>query len=305
MFSRLVLALTTGPIYGFLATLAVVPVSIVLGVLVFLLTSAVQIDGSPGATIAAFFVLIVAGLFSVAINIIVTVQMARYAASFAGAKPIGQQPPFITAFWRGLVVMILFVVFSVLLGATVSVLMQSFWASLGLPQMTQTQIRIWLEGLAAYAEGTRSAGEASDALEYALLGVQFYLWISVTVLGMLLVPRVCGFGLDSARIWSARYLLFRFLVMIPCCAAVLAIFAEAIVFGLGLLAPEMPPVAWRMASATIQISFITGTVFAVEAMLLAAARDYGIERREALVELERMHPRNFRAMLDERMHDAE
>lgn len=305
MFSRLVVALVTGPVWGILATLAVIPLSVAMGVFVFLLASVGGTADEPGAVVAAFFILIATLIVSLAIAILVTVQMARYAASFSGAKRLSEQPPFMTAFWRGVVMMILYVIFSVLLGVTVSVLFASFWAETGLTQMDASRILDWTNRFEAYTAGSDPGDVDTSAFDYVILGYQAYSWITIMVLAMLMIPRVCGFGLESAKVWSAGYLALRFFVVIPCCAAVLAVFAAAVAWGLGAFVPGESGGLERMVFFAIQTTFITGAAFAAEAMLLAAARDYGVERREALVALERANPRDFRAILAERMNDGE
>lgn len=305
MFSRLVLALVTGPIYGILATLAVIPLSIATGVLVYLLASVGGTADEPGAVVAAFFILIAVLIVSLVIAILVTVQLARYAASFSGAQRLREQPPFMTAFWRGVVMMILYVVFSILLGVTAWLLFAGYWAETSLTDLQMARMLDWSEGLDAYVSGESTVGADTASFDYAILAYQVYSWITIMVLAMLMIPRVCGFGLESAKVWSVGYLALRFLVLLPCSAAILAVVAAAVAWGAGALVTGDSSGLERMVFFTVQMTFITGAAFAVEAMLLAAARDVATERREALIALEREHPRNFRAILAERMNDGE
>lgn len=296
MAARLIIAVLSSPWYGVMAVLAALPLSLVGSVTIVLLSAAMSDESSAKAVVVNLLVGIGLLILSLVVQIAVTVQTARYAGAFSGAKRLTQQPPFLQAFLRGLLVLLLLNVFFFLLTFAISVLAQKLWISWGLPVLNQTATADWIANLFAYmmlgpAAGPEAASAGAFIEVLKLVGV-FY----TMTLAVLLVPRVCGIGFEASSVWSWRFILARLFIGIPCCSLMTLIVAEGLVIALQFLFGEAISLFAYLISFVLQMSLITGIAFAFEALLLKSATERAEEYKEAIKILEQENPVNYRAM---------
>lgn len=195
---QLLLRLAVAPFIGLLITLATIPMMAIAGggIVAFL-----TIGGAPGIGIVAIAVVFILILM----NAIVT-QMARYAGSFSGALRLSEQIPFRKAFWRVLIILILFSVawFVLALGLIFAFAQNgpdvlAFMGSIGV----QGDDDASEEALIAFLE-------SKWFLSYTLLTM-----LTSAVQALILVPAACGMGERFALAWTGTYFMQRLVLVIP------------------------------------------------------------------------------------------
>lgn len=296
MIVRLVLALLMAPWYGMLAVLATIPLMVVMVVLVGVLVSVTPEGRGLDALAAAVVMAIFTGLVAFFMQVMISVQQARYAGAFSGAMPLGSQPPFMKAYWRGFFIILLFAIFTGLLMFSAIAIVRDLWVVWELPRPGSAEIAEWAARLGRYLEeGGRAEGETST-IAWTVFGLRAFGMVYSALLALVMVPRVCGIGSEGGRTWTLGYFLFRIFVAVPCCALMTAILAGGLIMGVEFWTGEWPaPVRFAVA-ASLEAGFFGGIMFAFEAMLLRAGREVRDEALQALEVIERGDPQDYRAL---------
>lgn len=296
MFVRLVIALITSPIYGVLAALATLPLILFSGVLSVVLSSLMPTEGGTEVLVIAIIAVPLALIASFMIQVLITVQTARYAASFSGAKALKAQPSFTTAFWRGFFVILLFTIAIILLTICTFVLLREYWDAIGLPRPDPEEIQAWVAQLLLYLEIGEALGPDARMIGWTILGAQAMGLLYYVLLALVLVPRVSGIGSEGGRTWTGGYLAFRIFIGLPCSALMIAIIASGIVIVIELVTGAWPNVLRWAVVFMLEGFFVSGAMFALEAMILKAGRETRDEAREVLAEIEKGAPQDYRSL---------
>ncbi len=296
MAARLILAILAAPWYGILAVLATIPVSLISITTIFLLSAALSDETTTKAVVTNLLVAIGLWILSVGIQVLITVQTARYAGAFCKLKSLSDQPPFMKAFWRGLGVMVLLNVFFTLIVISASVIFKEIWLAWGLPSPGIAALTDWSENMLAYMLAGAAAGPEAIEAARVLEALRFFGMAYTATLALALVPRVCGIGLESSAAWRPVYLLARLFIALPCCALMTAIIAGGLVLALEAVVGDGFVVLSTLISYAFQALFLLGVFFAFEALLLRGARETSVEYVEALTARAQGDPEDYRAL---------
>lgn len=296
MFARLVIALITSPIYGALAVLATLPLMVLTSIVLFVLASVTPEQGGVDMVVAAIIIVVLTAILSFLSQVLITVQTARYAGAFTGAKALRDQPPFMRAYWRGLLLILLVAIATFLVAFCAVYLLLEYWDGQGLPGQDLAELTAWLESLERSIDNGNPLDSSASSFGWAILGIRLFGMFCYLLLAVVLVPRVCGIGAEGGRTWSGPYFLFRILIGLPCCALMTAIIAELVLFPLELVTGGLPALIRISALIALESIVFGGAIFALEAAILKAGREVRDEARELLVELEKGDPQDYRAL---------
>lgn len=258
---RLLGRLLFAPIIGVLLNIAVLPMALLGGsgiVLVFVSAG----TGSQASWGLIFF----STLYVLFLMICLTTQMARYSGSFADALPLSQQIRFFSAFWRTLLILILFVIANIVI-AIVTVLLA-------------IRSGIDLESVLNAGALSGQSGQDPEQALTELLESKFILGYAMLTLFMssiqavFLVPAACGMGERFAWAWTGSYFALRFFAVLPFLAVALFVLSDGLALLITAFLPaeasaELSRFALRQALMTL---FSMSFAMAGEATLLAAAR---------------------------------
>ena len=304
MLVRLLIALLASPWYGLLAVLATLPVLIVGSVLIGLIASVVPqqtaLEGSVNVAVVIIIISVIVGLLSVLLQVLVHVQMVRYAGAFSGTIRLGKQPRFLKSYLRGLGVMILFGIFFIVLTIIVVAVVSEIWDPLDLPAMSPGEIRDWSERLTGYFLTGGQTDAESDVLGWAVLSIRGLGMLYTTLLALVLVPIVCGISSESGASWTLGYVLFRIFVAIPCCALMTAILVELIIVGIELFTGAWALPTRLLFVLTVEGMLFAGVIYALEAMLLRSGHEVAVEERQMKTLDEMRDPDDYRSLRKQR-----
>lgn len=279
MFARLLVGMVISPLYGLLALLAAMPMFLVGLIVIVVLGSAIEFDPIGGGATAMVTIglwVLALAVLGIALQIAFTVQTARYAGSFTKLMPITEQPPYMTAFWRGVLIIVVMNIFFGMLLLLIGAFTTDLWSSLGFNAFSREELAEGMERLAIALEQNQRSPEVIALLRMMFVSLVFN-WLYTLVLAVILVPRVCGIGGESGYAWKTRFLLFRVFIAMPICALICALLAEGFMMALEAGLGDFTLIARTQVSYSLQAFFFMGVVFGMEALTLKAARETAYE----------------------------
>lgn len=286
MLVRAILALILSVPYGVAVSLMTMPM-----VIAILFTVAVLSTASP-------WVAVIAGLCSLVFQAIIYAQSARYAAMLTGLQPLSDQPRFLSAMGRTLLIIGIVGIFSALVLAAALVLLYQFGADT-FWWMDRKQLANAVQtAMKSPARGAEIFSFENMNIASLLLVIEVISMFFITLIGLFAVPRATGIGRGYGRAYTLGLILTRFLVAFPFFFLAAALVSAAALAGIQMVADIVIDEVGVTASIlyTLEIFVFTAMIFTFETFLLRKAQEQeGIETRDENV-VERLEDDEFRAI---------
>lgn len=286
MLARTIMALIMSVPYGIVVSLMTLPMVIAILVTVVVLSLA-----SP-------WVAVIAGLCSLVFQAVIYAQSARYAAMLTGLQRIADQPRFLSAMGRTLVIIGIVGVFSALVMAAALVVLYQFGADTWW-WMDRKQLAL------AIQSAMRSPARGAEIFSFENMNIASLLFVIeaismffITLIGLFAVPRATDTGRGFGRAYTLGLILTRFLIAFPLFAVIAAFLSRMVLNGVTALADVVIEDVGVTASIlyTLEIFVFTAMIFTFETLLLRKAHTQeGLETREANT-VERLEEDEFRAI---------
>ena len=259
MLIALLRAILGGLLLGPVVTVLTIPILIVATALS---TIAGFVIAAPAALIPGGPILAALAGFAVSLgtSAFVLVQSARYAGSITGLQPLTRQPPFKTAFWDCVLIIIML---QIALGLVAAIVVT---AAIGIEELGNLNTPLVKGFDAASIEAT---GPGLVWLIFLCAGAGAYVVI------LLVVPRAC-LTEPAPRAYGIGLLLARFLIAVPIytTSTLIACLGMAALFATGPgLAQQVGGIFIFFGVVLLWIFLLNGFLLAFEARLLAVLRD--------------------------------
>ncbi len=287
MFGRTVLALISSPLFGILATIAVLPITIIGNLLV-------------GVIAAYGFILpIIALAASFVVQVAIYVQTARYCAAFTRLRRLSEQPNFFRAVRLGMMITLVGSIIMLLL--TVAAVLVYFELGGGeeLWWLDRDKLRQALD------QASRSSIAADQLFAIENLNLDGLVMISrvvymlfLTSLAIFIVPRATGVGLTRDRTYTSGMLWVRFLVAMPFFAVMSGVLGHLATEGIEAIYQMPPDMEFLLfiVRYTIETAIFAGIIFAFEALLLRTGHEQSQDEAAYVEEATQMDGEDYRAL---------
>ena len=247
---------------------------------------------------ASPWVAVIAGLCSLVFQAVIYAQSARYAAMLTGLQPLSDQPRFLSAMGRTLLIIGIVGVFSALVMAAALVILyqfgsDTFW------WMDRKQLANAVQtAMKSPARGAEIFSFENMNIASLLLVIEVISMFFITLIGLFAVPRATDIGRGFGRAYTLGLILTRFLIAFPFFFLAAALVSAGALAGIQALAGVVIDDVGVTASIlyTLELFVFTAMIFTFETFLLRKAREQeGDETREATT-VERLEEDEFRAI---------
>lgn len=289
MLVRTIIALVSSPFYGVLIALATLPILVIGGIAMGLLSIASLI--LPLILIALSFVLQAA----------VYAQSARYAASMTGLKSLMQQPEFFRSVGRSLAVTIIVGIVSGIVIVAFFIVFLKFGGAEQFWWMDREKLGPAVQA----AMESPAAAEEIFSFENMNLGtlvfiIQAFSMFFVTLIALFVIPRAIDLGDRYHRTYTLGLVLTRWLIAFPFCAAMADVVARLLLVvvqaALDIFADGVT--ATTLILYSMQMPLFTGMIFAFEAFMLKTGHEHSEEEEFLDHGVERADTEEIRALRD-------